>query len=633
MSIGPILPGRVPVSLTAAKLQQSLAFSNSILSRIQDQVSTGQKFFLPSDAPAAAVRTILLQRTVERKAQMQANINTDRSLLSAAESALATAGDALGRAKTLALSGVGDTASDAERAAMAAEVDSLMRSVLSASNTQFRGRYLFGGSETGQPPFEILAGGTVRYTGDLQTISSYIDFGQLSPNNVDGATAFGAVTEPVGGDVDPALTFDTRLTDLLGGDGVETGKLRVTLDNGGLTTAIIDLVGAKTIGDLKTRIENAFGPGDLTVSIAADNKSLRLVPGAGTIAVEDMPGFTIASDLDIKSGPVASITGTDLNPRLTLSTKLSTLNAGAGASLAGGLKIQNGSKTYTVDLTGAETVEDLFNSLKAADPDVLVGLNTAGNGFAISSRLNSGGFGIGENGGGTAAALGLRTFTADTLLSDLNNGVGVSMEGNSIVRVTLSDGTVLPVDLAGAQTIQQVIDRFNTAGAGDLTASLNSVGNGIRLTDAAGGATAWSIEESPLATALGLGGSAAAGASIEGTDVNRRETKGLFNILTQLKVALQNGDNTALSRIDGMITAEVQRFTQVRGTIAGQLQGLDTVENRLLDEEISLEESISFEFDVDMTEAVTQLAAVTAAIQATGQIAGRTLQLSLLNFL
>ena len=103
MSIGPLLSGRIPATLMSERLQQNLARGNQLLANLQDQLATGQKFFLPSDAPSSAVRTILLQKTIERKEQMQSNIQTDRSMLVATEASLSSVGGALVRAKSLLL--------------------------------------------------------------------------------------------------------------------------------------------------------------------------------------------------------------------------------------------------------------------------------------------------------------------------------------------------------------------------------------------------------------------------------------------------------------------------------------------------------------------------------------------------
>ena len=76
MTLGPILPGRLPGSLTADRLNNALQSNFSLLQSLQDQIATGHKFFLPGESPAAATRAIVLQKSIERQEQLKSNIAT-----------------------------------------------------------------------------------------------------------------------------------------------------------------------------------------------------------------------------------------------------------------------------------------------------------------------------------------------------------------------------------------------------------------------------------------------------------------------------------------------------------------------------------------------------------------------------
>ena len=75
-----------------------------------------------------------------------------------------------------------------------------------------------------------------------------------------------------------------------------------------------------------------------------------------------------------------------------------------------GLQITNGDKTYTIDTSADNTVEDLLNSITGSGAGLLAQINAAGTGISIQSRLSGGDFSIGENGGSAATQLGIRTF-------------------------------------------------------------------------------------------------------------------------------------------------------------------------------------------------------------------------------
>ncbi|WP_417392345.1 flagellar hook-associated protein FlgL [Gimesia sp.] len=487
MTIGPILPGRLPSTMLSDRLKVSLNDNALELAKLQQQVATGQLFSLASESPGAALRTIILQSTFERQQQYQSNINTSLSMLTMSETSLGSVSDALNAAKAISLSGVGSTVTDAERVALADQIASLRTQVINAGNTTFRGQYLFSGSQTNVAPFEEGTDGLVVYRGDDHQIQSYINKQTLLPNNFDGISAFAASTPEFGSDVNPALSLQTRISDLNGGRGVKLGSISVTLDNGTPQTQTVDLSGVETVQDLKTVLENAFAGGPLTLTVDIDPASesgLRLTPSAGTVAVSNVIGSNLATDLGIASTAVAQVNGGDVNPGITLQTTLASLNGGAGigATAGTGLVINNGGQTHTIDLSTATTIEDVFNLIRTADPDLNLGFNDAQNGLSISSRVSGADFSIGENNGGSnAAGLGIATFSASTSLSELNYGRGVDVDSDKQLQIIRRDGTTVNLDLSGTKTVQDVIDRINDFEVFDGTTPLAdlNLGQGV----------------------------------------------------------------------------------------------------------------------------------------------------------
>lgn len=638
MSIPPLLPGRVPNSLAASRYARNIQLDQTELAKLQEQLSTGQKFLRPGEAPGPATRAIILQSLLERKQTVKENIVIDRGFLVTSESALGSVSDALNRAKSLAQSGTGDTATDAEKQAMAMEVASLIRGVVNAGNATYQGRYLFGGSQSTEPPLDFTAAGDVRYRGDTRSIQSFVDIGLLMANNLDGQTALGVMTDPVGSDVNPALTTATKIADLYGGAGVKLDAVQVTLQSGATTvTRTVDLSQADTLGDIKTQLENAFAgdPVTLTVDIdPASNSGLRLTPSAGTVAVADVNGSRTATDLGIAGSAAAVINGQDLDPRLTIFTPLAALNGGTGIGpTAGtGLLLTNNQQTQAVDLSGVTTVGDLLNVLNRPEYGLQAGLNAAGNGLAVSSRVSGAKFAIGENGGTNATALGIRTLTGSTSLADLNRGEGVPVSAGPLV-IQRRDGSTVQVDLSGAATVRSVLDAINAVDPGNLVASLNTVGNGIALTDNSGTGPL-TVDENDVSVALGINGTESSGSgTLVGVDVNQQEPKGVLTVLLDLQRALSSGDNAGIARASRAIDAESQRLNVVRGDLGARQKLLDDVENRVLDQEIDIKAAIANEVEVDPTEVVTQLMQKQQTLQATMQMAARLFQLNLLQFL
>ena len=502
MSLGAIYPGRVPNSLMADRLRINIRNAQQNLSKLQDQLSSQQRIQLPSDDPAAASRTLFLQRILASKDQFKTNIQTNRSFLSLSESNLSSVGDALIQARQLASAGVGDSTTPEGKQALASQASALIKQVLNSANSQFRGRFLFSGSNNTSPPFTLRGDGSIQYNGDQASIQTRIDSGELLANNVDGQSALEALSPEFGNDINPALTLSTNLSDLNGGEGVAPQDISITLSSVG-SPQTVDLSSAKTIGDIKTLIENTLGEANVTVSINAAKNGIQIVPATGTVTVTDLSGGNTASRLALV-GSGATVVGGDLQPKLTLHTNLADLNGGTGigSTTGTGLLINNGSTSQVVDLSSAVTVEDLLNKLRDPSLGLSVGLNDAGNGLAIASRLSGANFSIGENGGNNATLLGIRTFTATTQLSGLNLGRGVPVDGGAKLEITRHDGSTVNVDLAGSKTVQDVLDKVNAAASG-LTATLNAVGNGFTLTDTSVGTTALSVTGNEISDALG----------------------------------------------------------------------------------------------------------------------------------
>lgn len=639
MSISPVFPGRLPNSFSFGRLNQQIQSGRVELQRIQDQLTTGQQYITPSEDPSSALNAIVLQSRLERQQQFKANVQTDRSLLAATENALSSVSDTINTAKSILLRGVGATATDAERQGLAVEVSGLVQQVLNTANTKFRGRFLFAGTETNSAPFELAEGGNILYSGNSQQISSYVDVGQTIANSLDGQSAFNVLTTVESDDLNVALTTETRLSDLHGGSGLESGSVDIVLDDGGtVVSRTVDLSLAETIGDVKTFIEDAFAGQPVTVTVDVDPTSssgLRLTPSSGTVEISDVAGSRVASDLGIASSATAQISGKDLNPAISIHTRLADLNngTGIGPTAGTGLLIQNGENSAVVDVSSAVTVQDLFNQLRLSGLDLDAGVSDDGAGIAIVSRLAGATFSIGENGGGTAAALGVRTLTGETLLSDLNSGLGAQLQSGGTLEITRRDGSSTSVDLSAAQTVQGVIDAIGAAGGGTLTASLNLVGNGISIADTSG-AGALTVVENDVSRALGVAGTVVNPATdLAGSDVNPQKSEGLLSVLTSLEQALRAGDDAALTVLSEQVNVEADRFFQTLGELGVRTRTLENVENRLLDDEVLINEDLSQQFDADLAEVLSNFVAQQQVLQATYQVAGQGFQLSLLQFL
>lgn len=637
MTIGPILPGRIPDSFSVMRTQRNLDTSSRELNTLQQQLATGQRYFYGSEALSDSIKTVQHQSLAERKTQAFQNTETGLSILGTADGALSEISTVLNSAKSLSLASIGDSATPAEREQFVLELNSLIDSAINSANREFRGRKLFSGTQGDTVPFELASGG-VRFLGDNTATSTFGDLGQLVFTGVNSANAFRTDVSETTVDLNRALTGATKLSSLNGGAGVSGTKISVTTS---ARTAEIDLAGAETIADVALRIQNEFAADAVTVAVSVTATGLTVTPSAGTVQVQNVSGHRLAGDLGLTGPAAATITGGDLNPAVTKTTALSELIGGAGiASLAAGLQVTVGEETKTLDFTGVTTVEGFLNTFKFAGLGLDAGISADGTGITISSRTAGVGFAIGENGGTLAADLGLRTFDTSTRLSELENGLGVPLQpgadpGTTVrdLEITRRDGTDVTIDIAAAETIQDVLDAINAVDPGVLTATFATTGNGIVLQDTSG-AGALTVADSDVSRALGIDGSQTnAALTLDGQDTNQRVAGGTFGLLVQLRDAIAADDLRHVNRVSEALDGEISRFASVRGDIASRMKILSDTQVRIEDEQLRIAESLSETFDADIAEVITRLATVQSSYEATLQVSSRILNLNLLSLI
>jgi flagellin-like hook-associated protein FlgL len=898
---------RVSNQFVRQRLLTQTQYDQLELFRIQSQLSTGHRYQLPSDDPISSLRVMSIQKLLERKEQVQSNLSTNLSFLTTTDTAMSSIAKIVSDVRADALSAVGTTATDDQREAISLQIGQAIRQLVDIGNQKFRSRYLFAGSTTQTQPFDYTDDKYIEYSGNEDALLSYADIDLLFQTNVPGSEVFGAISKGVEGstDLNPSLTFDTRLADLRGGRGIGMGSITVS---DGQRKTTVDISGAETIGDVAMLIRNNPPPGrTVDVEVTNSGLKLKLVPSADpldseNLIVQEVGGGTTAADLGIleKTGVGNDwLVGEDLDPTLTKTTSLNDIlgrrayaavrlsgtnndfivkattagtslndvniifnadptvvvgnetvvyddsdpanktltinieagqtqihhiteaihNACEGGSVpfdawldpldattgsfvaiptppggsegvtgggteppfdkTSGIQITNGGKTYTYDFSDAETMEDILNILNASAAGVLAEINKDGTGINVRSRLSGCDFTIGENGGQTATQLGLRTFTDQTRLEDLNYGLGVpqwevgastddSVQSNTLVRssvsfnllgennsltftaraygamwngvqvqfvpggpgaesllydryagtmtftvdpasttlsdiaqlvaadpmanadfavtlpdelnqptaaqqlidagtlttagaedkgidmeITRADGVKLQIDLTGCLTIEDVRNRINnhpdntplpglTTPA--LQARLATTGNGVVLVDTTGPGEliVANTTMSTAATGLGWVPKGETQASVESTagtltfaanDVNPQETEGIFTALIRLRDALDANDVQGVQRAMEVLDTATLNSTFVRAELGTREKSLDTLGQRLEDEDVELKSVLSLEYDSDFVEVVSNLIARQAALQASLQATGKIFEMTLLNYI
>lgn len=638
MSISPVNFSRYTELLGSMSTAQQVDSLQQQMQTVQNQISTGDKFTQPGQDPGDASIVMSLQRSVDSQNQYLSNVQSSQSQLSEVDSNLTSLTSIVTQATTIASESVGTGVSAAQRQAYADQIQTLSSQALSIANTQFEGSYIFGGSKSTQPPYVSVSGG-IQFVGSSTILENTANTNTQLAFQVSGESVFGSAGQVTGSDISPALTASTRISDLGGanGTGVSLGTIQIS---NGTTTKQVNLSNADTVQDVLNAINNA-GVGGITASISGNH--LVLSGGASdNITVTDAGGGTTAEDLGIRqttgAGAGVSLVGASTQPKITVLTPLSALNDGAGIDTTHGLTITNGQNTATVNLSSASTVGDLINEINGSGTNVQAQINSSGTGINIVNTVQGTSLSVAENGGTTAADLDVRSFSASTPLSDLNGGTGVgtAQGGAADFQITSSAGTTFSVSIAGANTVQDVINDINSAsGSSGVTASFATTGNGIVLTDTSGGSGTLTLtpeNDSTAAVDLGLT-NPAVGNVITGSDVNAVQSQGLFADLASLEAALNNNDTAGITAAGQSLQTDSQRITSTQGQAGAQVQELQGIQTTLTDQNTATQALIAQIQGTDVATAATLFSTLQTALQATLEASAANMNLSLLNYI
>lgn len=293
---------------------------------------------------------------------------------------------------------------------------------------------------------------------------------------------------------------------------------------------------ATTLQDIIDRI-NAASADSATVDVTASLNDA----GTGIKIVDN----TASGDIEVKSNDASRQTAEDLGiatggalaaNEVQGDRVIASLNSTLSKSLLGGQGLEStdldftsragGSVSVTLnatDLTGSlSDVIDTINT-QLAGSDMSVAINDAGNGLQVLDA--SGGAGNLIIQGKGADELGISTSAAGvassshngvsaqqkwisyaTKLSELNGGKGI---GTGQIRITDASGIVTNLTVGSSiKTVEQLTDFLSNSPA-NITATLNSTGDGIQIVDDSGGTGSLIIED--------VSGNVADNLNIEGT--------------------------------------------------------------------------------------------------------------------
>ncbi|HVJ87956.1 MAG TPA: hypothetical protein VM452_19995 [Caulifigura sp.] len=236
---------RITPQITVSQLLKQSAAHSANISKLQQQIASGQRISRPSDDPLGT-KTILSRMTIVGQYETQGRtLNQAADRLNQANTELLSVSDLLVQARDIA-SQARSALDDSELRNFASEIDTILTQVRDTANAQFDGQYLFSGDTSNTQPYDS-AGTDFSYRGSTQSLKVSF-FGKSSLEVVySGQRVFGDtsrsgayITGTTGAKAGAGTNTSTSNSQLIvthtattyaPGSGVSAGSSSVTGDN------------------------------------------------------------------------------------------------------------------------------------------------------------------------------------------------------------------------------------------------------------------------------------------------------------------------------------------------------------------------------------------------------------------
>ena len=329
--------------------------------------------------------------------------------------------------------------------------------------------------------------------------------------------------------------------------------------------------------------------------------------------------------------PGSEALGTDLNPDLNTSTKVSELNGGTGITEGSFSIVDRAGTSGTVTISSWMSLSHVITAIGNVSRNLTASINSSGNGITItdSSSVIKNSLTVNEvDGGRTALSLGIvgkkdgniegmdlnASLSRNTKISELNGGQGLVLGDINIINGSASGA----INLSSATTIGSVIDLINAAASGTVTASIDSAGNSLQVVSNNSSTIAVinNVGLDTTAEELGIGGG-----------------RNVINTLIKLKQAMEYNDTFAILGSLANLDSGLESINESRAIYGATTRRMNSTEQIHQKNIVNQNEQISNIEGADLVEAASKFAAMETALQASLSSTARIIQPSLLDFL
>ncbi len=179
---------RVSDKMISQKVIDSIGENRRRMYKLQEQAASQKRINKPSDEPLGMSRVLSSKEEIKNLDQNSKNVQYAISFLKTTDRSLENLSEILMTTKNLALSQANvPTANQEMRKIIATQTAQAAQHALQIANSKFGNRFIFGGFQTTQPPFDHHG----VYHGDNGSITLSLTQNIAIPLNLSGSSVFG----------------------------------------------------------------------------------------------------------------------------------------------------------------------------------------------------------------------------------------------------------------------------------------------------------------------------------------------------------------------------------------------------------------------------------------------------------
>jgi flagellar hook-associated protein 3 FlgL len=154
------MPNRISFGQISTRILERLYANYSRLESVQQQLSTGKKLNRSSDNPVSTSQSMELRSEIDQFNSFQRNVNDGLAYLGTVDSTFGTANNLYQNMHERAIQAATDSNTAESRFFIGNEIRAIFDQMVALANTSFKDEYIFSGTNTQVPPYEIRGGGS-----------------------------------------------------------------------------------------------------------------------------------------------------------------------------------------------------------------------------------------------------------------------------------------------------------------------------------------------------------------------------------------------------------------------------------------------------------------------------------------